>query len=75
VGFDDNTTKGIEPHTQWALEAAKSGNKILDHPIKIVAGNWTVVTGISSENVSMVTVARWDDGRIAEEHAFIRNPS
>jgi hypothetical protein len=75
VGFGDNTTKGIEPHAQWALEAAKSGNKILDHPIKIAAGNWTVVTGVSSENVSMVTIARWDDGRIAEEHAFIRNPS
>ncbi len=46
VGFGDNTTKGIEPHVQWALEAAKSENKIVDHPIKIAAGDWTVVTGI-----------------------------
>ncbi len=75
VGFGDNTTKGIEPHIQWALEAAKSGNTIVAHPIKIAAGNWTVVTGISSENVSMVTVARWDEGRIAEEYTFTQNPT
>ena len=75
VGFGENTTKGIEPHIQWALEAAKAGNKIIAHPIKIAVDNWTVVTGISSENVSMVTVAWWEDGRIAEEHAFIQNPT
>jgi hypothetical protein len=75
VGFSENTTKGIEPHVQWALEAAKSNNKIIAHPIKIAVDDWTIVTGITAENISMVTVARWEDGRIAEEYAFIQNPT
>jgi hypothetical protein len=48
-----------------------NGTKIIAHPIKIAAGNWTIVTGQTDSNVSMVTVARWEDNRIAEEYAFI----
>ncbi|HYF99641.1 MAG TPA: hypothetical protein VD815_06085 [Candidatus Saccharimonadales bacterium] len=75
VGFSENTTKGIDPHVQWALETAKSNNKIIAHPIKIAVDNWTVVTGITAENISMVTVARWEEGKIAEEYAFIQTPT
>jgi hypothetical protein len=75
VGFSENTTKGIDPHVQWALETAKSDNKIIAHPIKIAVDDWTVVTGITAENISMVTVARWEDGKIAEEYAFIQTPT
>ena len=69
-GFGNNITKGIEPHLEDVKPTAE-GLKILAHPIKIAAGNWTVVTGQTSlENVSMVTVARWEDNRIAEEYVF-----
>jgi hypothetical protein len=75
VGFSENTTKGIDPHVQWALETAKSDNKIIAHPIKIAVDDWTVVTGITAENISMVTVARWEDGKIDEEYVFIQTPT
>jgi len=72
MGFSENTTKGIDPHVQWALETSKSNNKIIAHPIKIAVDDWRVVTGITAENISMVTVARWEEGKIAEEYAFIQ---
>jgi hypothetical protein len=67
-----NTTRGIEQHLQWAMAAISSepDSRILAHPIKIAAGNWTAVTGILPGNVTMVTVAHWEDGRIAEEYLF-----
>jgi hypothetical protein len=34
-------------------------------------GNWTAVTGTLPENVSMTTVAHWEDGKIAEEYLFM----
>ncbi len=49
--------------------------RILAHPIKIAAGNWTAVTGTLPRNVTMVTVAHWKDGRIAKEHLFMQNPT
>lgn len=76
VDFNGHTTKGIEQHVQWAM-AANSGqpeSRILAHPIKIAAGNWTAVTGTSPGNFTMVTVAHWKDGRIAQEYLFMQNP-
>jgi hypothetical protein len=40
-------------------------SKIPAYPIKIDAGNWTAVTGFLPGNITMVTVAYYEDGRIA----------
>ena len=69
VGFGENVTRGIEPHLDDVDNI--NGTKIIAHPIKIAAGNWTIVTGQTDSNISMVTVARWEDNRIAEEYAFL----
>ncbi len=68
VGFGENVTRGIEPHLDDVENI--NGTKIIAHPIKIAAGNWTVVTGQTDSYISMVTVARWEDNRIAEEYVF-----
>jgi hypothetical protein len=77
VDFNGNTTRGIEQHVQWAMAAISSSpdSRILAHPIKIAAGNWTAATGTLPGNVTMVTVAHWKDGRIAEEYLFMQNPT
>jgi hypothetical protein len=78
VDINGNTTSGIEEHLQFgmaAVSAAPEDLKILDHPIKIAAGNWTAVTGTLPGNMTMMTLARWEDGRIAEEYIWIPSPS
>ena len=78
VDINGNTTSGIEQHLQFGMasvSAAPEDLKILDHPIKIAAGNWTAVTGTLPGNMTMMTLARWEDGRIAEEYIWIPSPS
>jgi hypothetical protein len=72
--FNGNTTRGIDQHLQWAMAAVSAApeSKVLAHPIKIAAGDWTVVTGTLPRNLTMVTVAHWEDGRIAEEYLFLQ---
>jgi hypothetical protein len=72
VDFGGNITRGIEQHLQWAMEitSAQPESKVLAHPIKIAAGNWTAVTGTLPGNSTMITLAHWEDGRIAEEYLF-----
>ncbi len=72
VDFSGNTTRGIEQHLQWAMAAISAApeSKVLAHPIKIAAGNWTAVTGTLPGNSTMITLAHWEDGRIAEEYLF-----
>jgi hypothetical protein len=68
VDFNGNTTRGIDQHLQWAMAAVSAApeSKVLAHPIKIASGDWTVVTGTLPGNLTMVTVAHWEeDGRIA----------
>jgi hypothetical protein len=76
VDFTGNTTRGIDQHLQWAMAAvsAQPESRVLAHPIKIAAGNWTVVTGALPGNLTMVTVAHWEEGRIAEEYLFLQSP-
>ena len=77
VDINGNTTTGIEEHLEFgmaALSAAAEDLKILDHPIKIAAGDWTAVTGALPGNLTMLTLARWEDGRIAEEYLFLQSP-
>jgi hypothetical protein len=72
VDFSGNATRGIEQHLQWAMAAISAApeSKVLAHPIKIAAGNWTAVTGTLPGNHTMITLAHWEDGRIAEEYLF-----
>ena len=72
VDFSGNTTRGIEQHLQWAMAftSAQPESKVSVHPIKISAGNWTAATGTLPGNHTMITLAHWQDGRIAEEYLF-----
>jgi hypothetical protein len=47
VDFNGNATRGIEQHVQWAMAAISAApeSRVISHPIKIAAGNWTAVTG------------------------------
>ena len=76
VDFNGNTTRGIDQHLQWAMVAvaADPESKVLAHPIKIAAKDWTAVTGTLTGNLTMITLARWEDGRIAEEYLFLQSP-
>ena len=76
VDFTGNTTRGIDQHLQWAMASvsAQPESRVLAHPIKIAAGDWTVVTGALPGNLTMVTVAHWEEGRIAEEYLFLQSP-
>jgi len=55
-----------------AAVAAAPESKVLVHPIKIAAGNWTAVTGNLPGNLTKVTTAHWQDGRIAEAICLCR---
>lgn len=72
VDFSGNTTRGIDQHVEWAMAAVSFSpeSKVLAHPIKIAAGNWTAVTGTLPGNATMITLAHWEGGRIAEEYLF-----
>ncbi len=76
VDFTGATTRGIDQHLQWAMGAVSDQpeSRVLAHPIKIAAGDWTVVTGTLPGNLTMVTVAHWEEGRIAEEYLFMQSP-
>ena len=76
VDSTGNTTGGIDQHLQWAMAAvsAQPESRVLAHPIKIAAGDWTAVTGALPGNLTMLTLARWEDGRIAEEYLFLQSP-
>ncbi len=76
VDFNGNTTRGIDQHLQWAMAAvaAQPESRVLAHPIKIAAKDWTAVTGTLPGNLTMLTLARWEDGRIAEEYLFLQSP-
>jgi hypothetical protein len=76
VDFTGNITRGIDQHLQWAMAfvAAQPESKVSAHPIKIAAGDWTVATGTLPGNLTMLTLARWEDGRMAEEYLFLQGP-
>jgi hypothetical protein len=64
-------TDGIDAHVAWAQALLKSyPSKILAHPIRIGASNWTTVTGLLPSG-TMITLARWEDDRIAEEYLWV----
>jgi hypothetical protein len=70
VDFSGNTTRGGDEHVQWAMKTMSDALKISAHPIMIAAGNWTAATGTLPGNITMITLAHWEDGRIAEEYLW-----
>ncbi len=67
------TTDGIDPHVKWAqdyIAAHPNDYKIVAHPIRIGAGDWTAVVGSLANGGTMATLARWENGRIVEEYLF-----
>ena len=66
------TTDGIEAHLAWAQAfiAQVPDSTIVAHPIRIGAGDWTAVTGVTNDGSTSATIARWENGRIAEEYLF-----
>jgi hypothetical protein len=55
--------------------APESSTEVLAHPNKIEAEDWAAVKGILPGNLTMVTLAPWEDGRIAEEYLFRNKPT
>ncbi|HEV2530026.1 MAG TPA: nuclear transport factor 2 family protein [Thermomicrobiales bacterium] len=66
------TTDGIDAHLAWGqgFIAQVPDSTIVAHPIRIGAGDWIAVTGVSNDGSTSATIARWEDGRIAEEYLF-----
>jgi hypothetical protein len=65
---------GIQVKTNNKIATAQPESKVSAHPIKIAAGDWTVATGTLPGNLTMLTLARWEDGRMAEEYLFLQGP-
>jgi hypothetical protein len=68
-------TEGIGDHIDAMkdyVEQAGGGAppQIMSHPIRFGSGEWTCVVGEFGNGERMVTVARWENGAIAEEYIW-----
>jgi hypothetical protein len=68
-------THGLDAHIdamQTFVQQAAGGDppQIVAHPIRFGADDWTCVVGEFADGSRMVTVARWHEGKIAEEHIW-----
>ncbi|MFD6062103.1 nuclear transport factor 2 family protein [Rhodococcus wratislaviensis] len=71
-----DTTQGLSAHIEAmdSLVKATTGetpNQVVSHPIAFGSGEWTCVVGEFENGERMVTVARWRDGKIAEEYIWL----
>jgi len=68
-------THGLKEHVEAmkAVVGTMGGTpaQVRSHPITFGSGDWTCVVGEFENGSRMVTVARWRDGAIAEEHIWI----
>ena len=66
-------TDGMDAHAAMLQQIHDSGQaeKIIQHLPKVAEGDWTAVGGITAKG-SMATIAKWRDGKIAEEFLFLR---
>ena len=68
-------TNGIREHIDQMKESVDASGgapmQIVDHPISFGSGEWTCVVGEIEGGGRMVTVARWRDGAITEEHIWM----
>ncbi|GHJ48826.1 hypothetical protein Cs7R123_61680 [Catellatospora sp. TT07R-123] len=69
------TTHGIGEHIDAMKELVRQAGgtppQIVSHPIGFGSGDWTCVVGEFEDGRRMVTVAKWRDGAIAEEHIWL----
>lgn len=67
-------TNGIGEHIDamkaYVESAGGTPPQITSHPIAFGSGEWTCVVGEFANGERMVTVARWQDGAIAEEYIW-----
>ena len=67
-------TDGIEAHIDAMKAYVESVGgeipQIKSHPIKFGDGEWTAVVGEFENGERMVTIARWENGAIAEEYIW-----
>ena len=67
-------THGIQAHIEAMKAYVESvGGKvpqIVSHPISFGSGEWTCAVGEFEDGSRMVTVAKWEDGAIAEEYIW-----
>ncbi|WP_127507614.1 hypothetical protein [Actinoplanes solisilvae] len=68
-------TDGLDEHidAMKALVESMGGTpaQVKAHPITFGSGDWTCVVGEFENGSRMVTLARWRDGAIAEEHIWL----
>lgn len=69
VGATDGGAAHIAAMKAYVDEAGGEVPQITDHPIRFGQGEWTCVVGVIAGR-RMVTVARWRDGKIAEEYIW-----
>ena len=69
------TTRGLQEHIDamkaWVGSTGKQPTQVASHPIRFGSGEWTCVVGQTADGSRMVTVARWQDGAIAEEYIWM----
>ena len=68
-------THGIQQHVEamqaYVESVGGAPPRVAGHPIAFGAGDWTCVVGELEGGGRMVTVARWRDGAISEEHIWV----
>jgi len=69
VGTTDGVQAHIDAMKQYVEQAGGQVPQISEHPIRFGEGDWTCVVGVISGK-RMVTVAKWRDGKIAEEYIW-----
>jgi hypothetical protein len=70
-----DSTHGIREHIEAMNAFVESTGgvpiQVKSHPIRFGSGDWTCVVGELENGSRMVTLARWQDGAIAEEHIWL----
>ena len=69
------STRGIREHIEAMKAFVESTGgtpvQVKSHPIRFGSGDWTCVVGELENGSRMVTLAKWRDGAIAEEHIWL----
>lgn len=73
VAVAGQVTEGLPAHAAAVkgMVDAMGHVKVASHPIGFGSGDWTCVVGETETGQRMVTVARWRDGKVAEEYVWM----
>jgi hypothetical protein len=80
VTLGSMVTKGADAHTKTMRAMLESSNnRVTSHDVMFGNGDWTCCIATTEDSTSngresrstICTVAKWQDGRIAEEHLFV----